>query len=506
MLLNHFITMANKLVRYYIEVTYMIRIYILLFVLVTAVNGAVSQRVSEEEIGLEALYIQANQKKLLGKYEEAIKLYKRLLEKAPLNAPTYYDLARIYQSQGALESAIANGKKAIKYDADNTWYRLTLATIYETAMEYQDAANQYAYLAPKEKDQSLYDRWADALVLSNQEMAAIGVYNQADKIWGPNEGRSDIKADLYLNLNKKKEAVKEIEQWVKKYPYESRYKIKLSQFYLFIGQEKKARKIVEKMLDKDPDNEEAISIRQAMMAKKGDSNFEDLKKIVQNPKLSLESKVKAMMPSLLTGSKDKAIQIVKLTKILSDNYPYDAPAQAIHGDALYLNEDLEGATEYYQKTLGLSKSVYEVWDQLMRSLHLLERYEDLSSISSDAIDYYPNQAGPYYYQGLVAYASGDMKEATSMAEEALFISGGRGLIAEVSMVLQSKIRGEQGDFIKAIETLSEGEIQLSLPSSFELLGDLYIGHGDKQKAQEAYNKALGLGGDSVRIQQKLRSI
>ena len=74
----------------------------------------VGERYSEADINIQAQIVKATQKKLLRKYDDAIKIYEGILEQNRHNTVVLFDLSRIYLSQNDEDKAIEFGEKALK--------------------------------------------------------------------------------------------------------------------------------------------------------------------------------------------------------------------------------------------------------------------------------------------------------------------------------------------------------------------------------------------------------
>lgn len=480
----------------------MVKHLIISILLVSLTLGLQGQRMSEDDVRIEDLYIAANQKKILKKYGDAIQIYKKILGENEVNAAVHHDMARIYLAMEEKEKAVSSAKKAVKFGPENIWYQMTLAQIYEEEMNFQGAASALRAVLAKRPTEEVYIRWAKDLELGDQKAAAIEALNEADQKFGWSEYRSDAKVDLLLALDKQKEAIAEVKKWSDRYPNNSDYLVKLAAFHEFLSENKKAKKLYAKVLEIDPFNETAILKNQASLKGK-DNTGNGALSLVNDDRISLDNKIKAIIPIL--DSKDASVDEACLSLI--EQYPDDAKVHALYGDALWLQERNAEAAEQYKKSLIHGKGVYQVWDQLMAALSLEQNMEELADVSSDALDYYPNQAGPYYYQAYSALKANDLDEADELVDEALFIGGnGKDYIIEKAHLLKATILDTKGDTeaaAKYFEGISDNQRSAA---TFEMLGDLYFKLGQKTKAATAWKESITLGGDKSRITTKIDSI
>ncbi len=457
------------------------------------------QRFSENEISLEQMYIAAQQKKILQKYDEALEIYKKILDKNEVNASVHHDMARIYHAQKDADLAIASGKKATRYDPSNHWFQLTLVEIYEDFSYHEEAADLLADLMKSHSREELYDRRAQNLIKAGKRIEAIGVYDLADQLYGWNELRSDEKVDLYLSLGKEKDALNEVKKWSTREPRNTEYLVKLARYHDFRGNARKAKKIYEEVLEINPDLEEALMYISATR-KYSES---DLGTLINDPRIGIDNKILTLLPLLENGGRE----IINHCQSLTIQYPQSAKAHAIYGDALWMSNDVQGASQQYQKSLDINKSVFQVWEQLLLTLAVDESYERLGEVAKEAMDFYPNHAGPYHYYALSLFSKGNIEEASSVNEEAMFISeAGKGNLSENILILQAKILEIQDKRKEAISMITSIARIKRTAALMELLGDLYINDSDKIAAEKAWKEALKLGGNQSRITLKIQSI
>ena len=455
---------------------------------------------SEEEISVEDLFIAANQKKILGKFEEALEIYAKLIEKDALNATIHHDMARIYLSLKDSDKAISSGRKATRFAPQNHWFKLTLVEIYEASLQYDNAANLLSEIVLKVPDLRLYDRWAQNLEYASDIVGAIRVYDRADELFGWEELRSDTKVDLWLKLGKEKEALKEVKRWSDRYPDNEVYLVKLARYYDYRDESKKAIQTYKKVLNLNPDNEEAL-VKSSPAPTSAEEDA--LGSMIDDPRIGIDNKILALIPVM----ESEEVDVLSLCAKIVEQYPENPKSHALYGDAFWLKGMIDEAIVQYKASLNINKSVFQVWDQLMAALALGNDNEQLIEVSNDALDYYPNQAGPYYYQALALFRTEEYKEALEMNEEAMFIaSANEGYIYYQAILLQSGLLDKEGATEEALDLLLTLQEEFRSASAWEMIGDLQLKLGDKTAALSSFQKALDKGGDQMRITQKVDSL
>ena len=105
------------------------------------------QRMSEQEINIQKIFIEANGERLLGNFDKATLLYGEVLKKDKNNHAAAYELARIYSATSKNDEAIKSLKTAILIDPTNIWYQQFLAEVYEKTGQFSESAQLYEGLA-----------------------------------------------------------------------------------------------------------------------------------------------------------------------------------------------------------------------------------------------------------------------------------------------------------------------------------------------------------------------
>lgn len=461
---------------------------------------------------MERMFVEANQLKLLNKLDDALDIYKKILESMPTNAAVHHDMARIYLELDNADEAGRFGRKACNLDPENYWYLTSLAMIYEESGEFGLAAEAYGILADRIGKESLFEKWALNLIEDNQPSEAIRVYERME-LQFPDGLRYGIKrTDLLFSTGEEKTAERVLESLIRKFPDEVSPRMKLAQYYILDGNNRKAKKALEGVLEVDPSNEEAILRLRAMEEGQEGSSNHELFSFISDQRIGLDNKIKALVPLMLErGDSPTAIttsELVHLTGILAEQYSDRAEANAIYGDALFQDGQYPEAALAYRRSVDINKTVYPVWDQLMSSLLYARDLDQLEKSTEEVMDYYPNQAGPLHYMAQVLFHQGDYEESLEWLDEADLIGGRNSAYSESNVQLRALVYGEQGDPKKGIEALLifEDRHEHIGPSTLELIGDLYFKLNDKEAAGTYWRRAMSEGGNHERIGIKLQSI
>ncbi len=390
---------------------------------------AQSSRVTEEEVNIEKVFIEASREKILGNYGNAAMLYREVLKRDNTNAAAAYELARMYDVLDKDDKALSSIKMAIKIDKENPWYRMFLADVYDKADQPLKAAKAYEELSGMEPNNSFYlSKWAYYLVRSNKPEEALAVYNKAEAITGINEELARKKHTVYLALNDQENAAGVYKQLIAVFPYEVKYHRYLADYYKHAGEKTLAVEVYQKILELDPNDSEA----QLALAGSDKGSMDDiaylqtLKAIFNNPEVKIDSKTKELSPFInkVVETEDKTLgrAVLKLSETLEAIHPDEAGGYSASGDVLFHIDEKVAALEKYNKSITLDGTVYPVWEQVMFIYTEQEDYTSLASVSQKAFDFFPNQARVYYYNGIAEYQLKKNKRAINSWKQALMMS------------------------------------------------------------------------------------
>ena len=399
---------------------------LLCLVMVSSLNA---QRIGEDHVETEKLFIEASREKILGNYENAVMLYKEVLKKDKSNHAAAYELARMYDVLDKDEKALGTIKMAIALDKTNEWYKMFYGDVLEKAKKDKEAAKVYEGLVSEDPNTAYYyHKWAFYLVRANETAKAIKVYDKLESKFGVTEELSSKKHRLYLGLGKQNKATEELKKLCKFYPSSNEYKHMLAGYYKRIGETDNAKKIYQEILKNDPDDAQA-SIALVTKGSSADGSSElltSLKPIFQNSDVDIDVKIKEMIPYIkkvaATGDIPLANQAIELSKILVEVHPKNAKSYSVYGDLLNHSNRPKEALGKYMQTLELDNSVFTVWEQVMYLNYQLRDFDALLKNSEEALDLFPNQAKAHYLNGIANSEKGKFSDAISAFEQALMMS------------------------------------------------------------------------------------
>ncbi len=474
---NHFSAMPSPVRRLIVDMPVIHYTFILscmlLFTVLTpgTVISQIPGVITSEELNLQRLFIEANREKLLGSYEEAAVLYLEVLEHDPRNDAAAYELSRVYESLERYDDALNQINKAIRLNADNTWYHLMKADILERMENYPAAIEVFEHLTSINPQENYYFlHLVELLLKTNQPEKALAILDNFEKNAGLLPEIINYKVEVLDELNRPRDAAEELEKLVALYPRNLEYLHLLASYRIKAGQTAKAEATYRKILEINPDDPRAnLAVADHYKAEGEDASYlRSIKLIMENPAIDLDAKIAELIPFVEKYAESPDPEYAEaLENLIADlvrQYDDEAKTHALYGDFLYHSGRLGEAESEYKKTLVLDKSVLQVWEQLMYIQAEQNNMNGLLSTADDALNVFPNQGSIYYLSGLAYAYKEDYNQAVSALQQALIMSG------------------------------RNAELKFNVTS---LLGKVYMQMGDNAKANEAFDKALELQPDNI---------
>jgi tetratricopeptide (TPR) repeat protein len=365
----------------------------------------ISKSAQLEKLSFEKAYFDGIREKVLGNYERAETLLLQALHIAPTSAATMYELAMIYTYQNRKNQALLYSKKAAILDEKNIWYQLLYAQNLKDTKKNAELMALYQKLIrnyPNRTD--FYFELANANLYANKLNDALKVYNNIEIRNGVSEEVSMQKIKIYKALKDYDEALDEVQKLIKNFPQEPKYYGILGELYQERGQDEKAFDAYTELLKVDPNNAFVhLSLADYYRNKKQNKKaFEEIKIAFKNSELDIDTKIKILLSyyTITETYVDLRTEADTLCKILVETHPDEAKAFAMYGDFLYRDKKLEEARIQYRKSIGLDNEKYALWNQLLIINSELNDFYSLEKESKEAIELFPNQALPYFFNGI----------------------------------------------------------------------------------------------------------
>ncbi len=428
-------------------------------------NSESQKRIEERSI------IEAANFKMLGKYDEAEKVYQGLLKQNPNNDVALFELARIKDVYNQYEAARSFIDKAVTINNSNKWYYLLQAELYQKTKHYELLPQVYENLVRLEpQNHSFLEFYANAYIINEKYNDALQVLQRLEDLFGVNEKLTIKRKDIYLSQGKAKKALKELQKLCDKYPDNQRYHSMMAELYLKEGMDKKALACYNKVLEIAPEDPYIHFTLADFHRKKNhfDESFKHLKQGFLTEQLDADSKIQLLLKFYDLDemlSKNRKV-ILELVEILVQMHPESVKANSLHADLLIREKQFDQAYTSLKRILKKDQSQYIIWESTLGIALELKKYKELDKTAENCSAIFPYQPLPYLYRGIA----------------------------------QAQLK----DFEGAIKSLTKGQNyvfdQNSLKAQFfSQIGDCYHELKNNQQSDLYYDKSLQLEPENIYV-------
>jgi len=368
-------------------------------------NKEVKAVIDKNNFKFNNYFFSALKEKSLENYEEALDLFQKCIKIDNNKAVPYYESAMINKDLGRFNLAVEQIKIAVDLDLDNRWYELHYAEALFANRDFKSASVVYKKLILKEPgNQDLFFLLADMYIYDNDFLKAIEVYDDLELIKGIDKMISMQKHKLYMQLEKRYYAVKELKNLVEKFPNDIEALEILSEAYLLNDDKEKAFDIFKKLAIIAPENGRIHLTLADYYRDQGDNtkSFEELKLAFKSIKLSVDVKVRILASyfQLLAVNKTMKEQAYTLVKLLMQSHPNDVKPKALYADILYADNRFNEAKEQYLIVLENNKTESQVWSQVLFIQAEQSDFEGMLKTSEEALTYFSTEPLFYYFNGV----------------------------------------------------------------------------------------------------------
>ncbi len=404
----------------------------ILIVFITLVGACKTSKVTKEfkVKGIDKTFVEyqyifstATTKKMLGKYNMAIELYKDCIKRNNKSAVSMYEIAEIYVILKEYEKAQFYAQRAVETNNNNFWYKFLLADIYVTVSNNEKAIELYNAIIKQFPNKIfIYHNLANLYISNKKYNSAIGVYNQIEKKIGITERVSLKKNELYYKVKKYDAGIEELNKLINLFPNESRYYGMLAEFYTTIKQEDKAIKIYEKLLEIDPSNKLVHISLSNFYRMTGDyeKSLKETKIVFKSPDIKTDIKIRLLFSYInIRKNKYNEEKIYDLWNLLIENNPNNAEIHSLFADYLMTSGEYKGAKEHLLIAKNLKQNNSQVWEKLLMVETQNNEFDSVYMHSNEAIDIYPNLPIFYLYNGIALIRKYKYDESVEILESGL---------------------------------------------------------------------------------------
>jgi tetratricopeptide (TPR) repeat protein len=360
-----------------------------------------------KEFEFKYLFFDANKYMLNGDFDNAISNLNACLAIDNTSSVSYYKLASIYLLKKEYALAEEYAEKALVYNDSNVWYLYLAGNIYGNNEKYEKAIAIFNRLIQIDENEiDFYLNLADIYLSAKDFKSALKTYNTIQDKFGIAEIISVQKHKIYASQGKEKEAINELKVLAVNFDSEPAYKRNIADYYLQLNRLNEAIAEYQKILLKHTgDAYSYLGLAEAFKrAGNVNESFGALKSAFKSAELPSEVKINVLV-SLLPSieNTDIKIAVIELTEIVLEQYPDDPDVNTIYANFLLQANDIKGAKKHLEKVLQIRKDKYAIWEQLILVYNQLLDWPACFSVSSEAIEYFPNQGFLYFFKGFSGF-------------------------------------------------------------------------------------------------------
>lgn len=359
----------------------------------TAKKTAPLQSENKTKIKDEALihFINGSVMETKGKYAEAILEFQDALRLDPA-AGVYYALAKNYLVINKIPLALQNGEKAIELSPKKIEYYDLLSDIFSAAHQYDSSAAVLEKIIQIDSSQ-VESYYKLARIYENTKpLQAIAIYNKLTGIVGPDWNILIRVAELQENLGNYDEAAEALEKLLTIDPSNVAVQKLLAEVYNKSGKVDEALKIVNDIIQLNPDDLDARERRAQLLIQKKNwaAAADEYNYILEKPDIPLDTKIKVGISFFAQSFKDSIM--LGYAENLFEKVDKDTTDWQVklYLGAIALTEKKDSlALNYFDKVKTLAPENSQGWTQLGGLFFDNRHYDEAITVMNEAYQLFP---------------------------------------------------------------------------------------------------------------------
>ncbi|MDR2511938.1 MAG: tetratricopeptide repeat protein [Bacteroidales bacterium] len=431
----------------------------------------------EKQQKLDGLFIDATKFYITEDFQKAVDLYMQVLQLDPNNAAACYQIASAHITLNRITDAEIFASKAARLQPKNVDYLYKYAVLLVANGKIAQSLkflDQIVDLKPS--NDALYYNIIGIYKQLNKPKDMIRIYNVLEEIYGISEENSLAKFNLYLLLNDKESARKDIQKLqtttspdeAKYWEYELNYYVIDKDTNVFLNVLKNFETIIPNDIKTDE-----MKLYYYLTFHKNDEITKKLAfKIIGYPIVEFERKINTVHIMLPQMDNDPVSTYNNLVLAVCDTlqkmYPNEYVANKMLAD--YYHEILKNtavAATYYEKTLAIDMSNYGDWTALVQCYWSDTAWSKMKETCLRALEVFPMYSLYFYFLGVAEFGNKAYPDAINALENAF------ALVIPEEVQLQKLLLG--------------------------FLGDVYAKINNYNKAFEVYDQLLILDPENVGV-------
>jgi tetratricopeptide (TPR) repeat protein len=369
----------------------------------------------------EYLYSEALKEKLSKNYDKSISYFEECLKFSPESSASAYQLSILYLTLKQFDKAEYYIDYALKISPKNQWYLIQKSFVAGSLGDNTGYKNCYQLLNTYYPDNYAYAYELAILYYKDKQYdKALKLLNSVEETLGVFENISFLKNNIYFSTKQYKLIENELNKLINVFPDSVKFVDMLGEYFLSMQHINEAMSVYTEALNTFPDNK-LINLKLAKVyatIQEYLKGYTFLLKGIGSDDIITEKQL-TICQSFLSSKEITKEQKIKIYKALIDFYPEIKTVQNEYVSFLLNQKELTLAEKEILKILASDDSNFTIWNQLFSIYLLQNRVEDLNQKSTEALEFFPNQAIVYFYNGysyfmLKQYAKASDKLTTGL--------------------------------------------------------------------------------------------
>lgn len=427
----------------------------------------------DQQRKFEYFLIEASRLKQAGDYDAALEMYEHCLSIDPTSAAVLYEMAHFYATLNLPAKSEECFERAVALNPDNFWYKQTLAAFYQQYGSTDKAIAVYEAMASQFPKRSEPLMTLVSLYGNKEDNAnVIRTLDRLEVKEGKSEMLSMQKFRIYLQMDSTARAFSEIENLVKEYPNDTRYKLILGGAYMDNNRMDDAYKTFQRVLHEEPDNAQAQLAMASYYQQQGQDSLYNvqLDAALLNEKLDTPTRLNIMRQMIIDSEQQGGKDSLKVLEMFRKTIPLEhETADLSMLCAQYMitkNMDVEQIKEVLNHILKIEPDNTVARLQLLSYAVKKNDYQEAITICKPALEYNPDVVEFYYYLGISYYQVDKVDDALAT-------------------------------FQKGVEQTTEKSDKNLVSNFYQMMGDIYHEKQNNAMAYAAYDSSLVYNPDNI---------
>lgn len=381
--------------------------------------------VNQDDLGLvndefQELFFEALKQKGIENYEKAIVALRKASEISEENAVLYFELGKNYRELQQFPAAIENFQKATALEPKREAILVSLYETYAATRDFDSAISTVQKLISFDSDYK--EDLANLYLLNEDYENALQLIDQLDQDLGANSYRNSLRRQIYARTNNTDAQIQNLRQSIAANPEQEKNYLNLIYMYSEQGEDEEAYNVANELLESNPGSSLAhLALYKFQLEKQEpEAAIASMEIVFESEEIDAESKFKVLNDFLIFVQEnpeyeDRLIEIAqKLTQIENAPGLYEKLGQ------FYLQKaDRENALRYFELGIKKNSSNFELTRNTLLLQIDLQKYEDVSELSAQALENFPSQPVLYLFQGVALNKLEKFEQAESSLKDGL---------------------------------------------------------------------------------------